>query len=97
MFISCSSMSSLMLRIVTTYSRSATLALMMLVCAVVLSRSSLCSCWGKERGGEVRGLSRMLCSSATILARPSDSAAYVWGEKMVWGCGRLITYRIYLW
>ena len=33
---------------------------------------------GKEDGGEMTGSSRMLCSSATILARSSDTSEQVW-------------------
>ena len=40
--------------------------------------SSLWSCFGNEDGGEIIGLSSMLCSSWTIFPSPSDSSEQVW-------------------
>ena len=77
MLTSLRSMSSRICLTVLTYSWSAVRALMMFVWAVMLSLSSRWIWEGKEEGGEITGLSRMLCSSATILARPSDTSEQV--------------------
>ena len=77
MLTSLRSMSSRICLMVLTYSWRAVRALMILASAVMLSVSSLWIWAGKEEGGEVTGSSRMLCSSATILARPSDTSEQV--------------------
>ena len=59
MFLWLFSMVQVICRTVSKYSSSAPFAWMMSVCAVRLSLSSLCSCVGKDVGGEVMGLSRI--------------------------------------
>ena len=80
MLTSLRSMSSRICLTVLTYSCSALRALNMLASAVMLSLSSRWIWEGKEEGGEVTGSSRMLCSSATILARPSDTSEQVFKQ-----------------